>query len=47
MTGFGHVYCYDSTKRTTDEEIEELIESFGHQPSNCQWMTTDEDIIIH
>lgn len=46
-TGIAHCYTYDSTRYSQDEDIEQLIETFGHNSSNCYYMTTTEEIVIH
>ena len=37
----GRVYLYDIKHDARDAE--EIIDANGHQLSNCQWMTCDED----
>jgi hypothetical protein len=46
-TGQAHSYTYDSIKHPNTEDVEELIETLGHNVNNSHYMTTDQEIIIH
>jgi hypothetical protein len=46
-TGEAHCYTYDAVKHPESEDVERLIETLGHSVNNCNWMTSDQEIIIH
>ncbi len=39
-------YIYTIDERINDDEIDSLLYKMGHRPSNCQWMLTNNEIII-
>lgn len=46
-TGVAHCYSYDTLKHPKSEDVENLINTLGHNINNCDWMVTNEEIIIH
>lgn len=42
-----HCYTYDTLKHPKSEDVENLIDTLGHNTDNCDWMVTNEEIIIH
>jgi hypothetical protein len=47
MTGECHCYTYDTAKHPESEDVENLIDTLGHNINNCDWMVTSQEIIVH
>ena len=39
-------YIYTLDKRINDTEVSDLLKEMGHSPTHCQWMLTNNEIII-
>ena len=39
-------YIYTIDERISDDEVDDLLKTMGHNPQHCQWMLTKNEIII-
>jgi hypothetical protein len=46
-TGIAHLYLYSEEVWPDGSNLDKLIEAFGHNLENCEYMSTDKDLIIH